>query len=334
MIAQRVLQDITSAEEQNEIIEKIHNRAHRGISENLQVLKNDFFFPNMKSKLRKFISLCSNCKKAKYDRKPYNIKLTEVPQVIKPMDVIHIDLFFANSETFLSAVDAFSRYGILTHIKTKNINDVRKGLLKVLETFPQPKLIVADNEPAIKSIEIRGLLESMNIRTYFTPVNRSEVNGICEKFHNTIAELYRCIKPRHPELSTKQLFQVVVSLYNSTIHSAHKRKPASILYALEEDKIRSLDPEEMIKARNALFDEVLLELQKYKNKTISAHNKNREIEPKFEKNEIVFVARQGVKNKTQPKFLPVKVKEDRQKTFIDEDDRKIHKNNVKRLTPN
>lgn len=226
VIAQNFVKDVQTPEEEESLIEHTHNRAHRGVKENLESLKRDYFFPNMKKKIRRFIDLCTECKSAKYDRKPYKLTFAEVPIARKPFEIIHIDLFISGSNIFLSAVDKFSRFGILVPIKTKAIPDVRKGLIKFFSTYKQPEMIVSDNERALKSVEIRGLLKSLNIQSYYTPTNRSQLNGIVERFHSTIAEIFRCIKSRHEKMSLKELFRLSVSHYNATIHSAHNMRPS------------------------------------------------------------------------------------------------------------
>lgn len=143
--------------------------------ENLEVLKRKYFFPKMKSKISKFVNLCTICKAAKYDRKPYNITLADSPVPEKPFDIIHLDIFISSPNIFLSAVDKFSRFGILIPIKSKSIPDVRRGFTKLFATHKQPKMIVSDNEPALKSIEIRGLLADLNIETYIYTQRPTEV---------------------------------------------------------------------------------------------------------------------------------------------------------------
>ena len=328
-ISQRKVVDVETPEEENEIIEKTHNRAHRGVNENLMHICEKFFFPGMKRKIRKFIQFCTICKTEKYDRKPYKIMISEVTEPKKPLDVVHIDIFISNSDYFISAVDRFSRYGVLIPVKTRAIIDIRKGLIKLFAQFPNIKLIVSDNEPSFKSVEIRGLFESLDTKTYYTPVNKSEVNGIVERFHSTIAEIFRCIKHKHDKMSQKSLWVLAVSLYNNTIHSAHKSKPAAVFYALKNDEVRPLDPDLMIENKEKFYDEICIELEKRK-KLAEKLNVGREEEPKLQENEVVFMKRPGIKSKIKPKFEMVKVSEDNKKTFLDDKNRKLHKNNMRR----
>lgn len=331
LFSKKLLDDVKTPEEENELIEKVHNRAHRGIKENCEVMRQKYFFPKMKNKIKRFIDLCTDCKVAKYDRKPYKITFAEVPIPKRPFDIVHIDIFISSPNIFLSAVDKFSRFGILISIKSRAIPDVRRGLIKLFSTFKQPGMIVSDNEPSLKSVEIRGLLESLNIETYYTPSNSSEVNGIVERFHSTIAEIFRCTKSRHDNLSAKELFQLAVSHYNATIHSSHKMKPVEVLYGQKDGQLLPKNLDEILSQKQKLYDEIILELEKRQKKTLQNLNKNRETEPKLQENEVVYVARQGIKSKTKPKFEAVNVSQDRTKTFTDDKNRKLHKANLKRI---
>jgi hypothetical protein len=329
VISQNILQDLKTLEEQNEILEEVHNRAHRGIHENHAVLIKSYYFPKMKNKLRNFITICDICNKAKYDRKPYKIKFAETPIPKKPLDILHIDIFLSNSDIFLSAVDKLSRYGMLVTIKSRSIPDIRRGLIKLISTYGTPKLIVCDNEPSLKSVEIRGLLQSLGTDIYFTPANHSEVNGIVERFHSTLSEIFRCIKNQH-DISNKEIFKLALSHYNSTIHSATKLKPIEVFYGIKDGDERPLNLETIIENRNHVFDEVILQLQKTQNKDMDHHNKNREVEPELRSNEDHFIKRQGIRSKTKDKFQKIKVSRNNRKTFTDHKNRKLHKANLKR----
>lgn len=330
-LTQKLLIDLRTLEEQNLMIEQTHNTAHRGIWENNAKISRTHYFPRMKCKIRQHIKLCEVCNKAKYDRHPYKIKLGETPIPKRPLEIIHIDIFISLPDIFLSVVDKFSKFGNLIAIKSRNIQDIRKALLKFFSTHGKPGLIVSDNEPAMKSIEIRGLMNDLNIASYYTPTNNSETNGTVERFHSTIAEIYRCIKPKYDQLSSKEVFRIACTLYNETIHSATKLKPREIFFAVRDGDERHLDVEQMIENRDKFYDEVVLQLKKTQQKTHEQHNKHREEQPTLEPNGEVFHRIQGIKNKTNQRYLPVQVAEDKSKTFIDDSGRKLHKNNLKRV---
>jgi len=293
-------------------------------------LLEHYYFPKAKIKIRTYINLCRVCKKAKYDRRPYKIEFADTPLPRKPFDVLHLDIFIAQPSMFISAVDKLSKFGTLIPIKSRTIPDVRRSLLKLISTYGSPKLIVCDNEPSIKSIEVRGLMEGLGIEMYFAPSNHSEVNGIVERFHSTLAEIFRCIKHKHEGLSQTEIFKLALIHYNATIHSVTKMKPRELFFGIRENEERPLNLDLIIENRDRVFDKVIEELKKNQEKSLEYHNRDREKEPEFLDDETVFLKRQGVKSKTQPKFQNVKVTQNRRKTFVDSTGRKLHKANVKR----
>lgn len=329
IFSQKMLLDVVSTEEQDEIIRETHERAHRGVLENLHAIALQYYFPRMKSKINTFVKLCTECKRGKYERRPHKIKFAETPLPKRPLDILHVDIFISGQYKFLSAVDKFSRFGFLVPIKSKSIPDVKKALIKIIERYGRPKMIVSDNEPALKSIEVRGFLEDLNIDTYFTPVNRSEVNGIVERFHSTIAEIFRCNRGKHPKWCAKTLFKLALELYNSSVHSAHKLTPKSVFLGIKDNEERKIDMQDILEKKEKFYDEVLLNL-KQKRKNDLKINDKREDGPVFEKDEIVYLERQGIRNKTKDCFEPVKVAENKKETFIDDKGRKLHKANVRR----
>lgn len=329
-ITQKLLQDLKTLEEQNNIIEETHNRAHRGIEENHNVIGQKYYFPKMRSKVSSYINLCNPCLENKYERKPYKIKLDFTPIPKKPLDILHIDIFISQPNLFLSAVDKLSRYAMLVPIKSRSIPDVKRGLIKLISTYGTPKMIVCDNEVAFKSVEIRGILQRLDVETYFTPSDHSEVNGIVERFHSTLSEIYRCIKHKYEDLSNKELYKISTMMYNATVHSATNLKPIEIFYGVKEGEERPLNLDRILDNRNTIFDEIITRLELHQKKTLEPKNKFREMEPHMAENEEVYNRIQGIKNKRKPKFKKVSVRSDRRKTFIDHRNIKIHKSKIKR----
>ena len=74
----------------------------------------------------------------------------------------------------------------------------------------------------MKSIEIREMLDKLNIQQYFTPTDRSEVNGIVERFHSTLAEMYRCNKHKFEIVTDKEKYLISCSLYNITSSTIYR----------------------------------------------------------------------------------------------------------------
>lgn len=330
VLTQSILQDILTEEGQDQIIEETHDRAHRGIEDNYKVISGKYFFPRMRNKVTSFVNLCNICLQNKYERNPYKIKFAYTPIPAKPLDIVHIDIFISSPNIFLSAVDKLSRFAMLIPVKSRSIPDIKRGLVKLLTTFRTPKMIVCDNEVAFKAIEIRGLLQRLNIEIYHTPSDHSEVNGIVERFHSTLSEIFRCIKHKFPDLLNKEIYKIATELYNTTIHSATQLTPFEVFFGCKDGDERPLDLPKILENRDELFDEIIQELEARQKKQIDSHNKTREDDPIFEPNQDIFVKTSGIPNKRKAKFRKQKVRVNRRKTVIDFRDIKLHKGNLKR----
>lgn len=331
VISQKQLADLTSEEEQDVMIEQTHELAHRGIRENYDEIVRRYYFPNMKRKIRRFVILCDICNRNKYERKPYQIKYGETPLPNAPLEIVHTDIFIAQPNIFLSFIDKFSRLGTLIPIKSRSIPHVKKGLIKYFCMHGRPKLLVSDNEPAIKSIEVRGLLNDLHVQQYFTPANHSQSNGMVERFHSTVSEIFRCNQHKFENIPQKEKFLLACMMYNDAIHTSTKLKPREIHIGLKDGEERPLEIEKIIEARDCLYDEVILNMTASQQKQLTWHNKNREDPPPLDPGQSVQNKRQGIRKKTRELFDNVKVATDRHQTYVDDSRRKLHKSNLRRV---
>lgn len=106
VITQNRVEDVANVDRQNLLISKEHDRAHRGIAEVEAQLKRSYFFPSMTKFISNYIYACDQCNAHKYERKPYNIKLSPRPITEKPFDRVHMDIFIINNISFLSLIDS------------------------------------------------------------------------------------------------------------------------------------------------------------------------------------------------------------------------------------
>ena len=104
------LEDLTDEEGQLALIRETHERAHRGIEENMKQLLLSYYFPKMKESVRQYINVCDICNKSKYDRHPLVNKLQDTPIPRYPYEIIHVDIFKIEGQLFLSSLDKLSKF--------------------------------------------------------------------------------------------------------------------------------------------------------------------------------------------------------------------------------
>ena len=146
------------------------------------------------------------------------------------MQIMQIDLYTIEKNWFITAIDCFSKFGVIKPIKSRSRVDIETSLFEILTQISIPEIVVMDNEPSLKSEVIRSKMREINVKAYETPTGRSEVNGQIEKFHSTITEIYRCLKTEDIAVSPSNRIKLAVDRYNNSVHSVNKMTPREALF--------------------------------------------------------------------------------------------------------
>lgn len=317
------VEDVTSEQRQDILVNKEHDRAHRGMTEVEHQLRRSYFFPKMASKIKMVIHTCKACNMHKYERKPYNIKLSPRPTTDRPFDRVHMDIFQIDKHNFLSIVDAFSKHAQMISMETKNLVDVKNALAQYFCTYGTPRLIITDHETTFRSLELKRFLDSINVELNYASC--SESNGQVEKTHSTIIEIINTNKHKFPNLDTTALVHLAIALYNTSIHSATKFTPNEIIF----NNNNIINPNQINENSQEIITKVKANIEKAKLQQ-EKHNKRREHPPNLQDNQDVFII-PNIRKKLDPRAKPIKVKESTDRTFKNNRNIKRHKNKIKRL---
>lgn len=226
-ISETMLEDVRMDEQQDEIVRETHTYGHRGIKENKIQILQKYFFPQLERKIKIFNDSCDICKKAKYDRKP--------PKLIRksifgenPFDRVHVDIFFLKGQKWLTIVDSFSKFANAIPLQSRTIIDIKHAITEHIRQFGRPKTIISDQEPSLRSIDFIGFLNDLGIEIHFA--SSSESNGIVERFHSTLIEIFRTTKLKFNNLTTIEHINIAVDIYNNTFHQATKKQPRNLIF--------------------------------------------------------------------------------------------------------
>lgn len=314
------VEDVTLEERQDALIAKEHERAHRGITENENQLKRSYFFPKMHSKIKTFVNVCKICNMHKYERKPYNIKISPRPITEHPFQRVHMDIFIMDNQNFLSLIDSFSKYLQLIPMKTKNLIDTKRAYTKFISTFRNPQTLVTDHETTFKSINFQEFIQSFGTEIEFA--SSSESNGQIERAHSTIIELFNANKHKFPNCTTKTIVRACVNLYNNSIHSTTSFTPNEVIF-------NGTDQPASAEQLEKIYSE-LKENSKSKQEKILKDNVKRENPPQISEGQEVFLI-PNIRSKKKPRAVGVTAKNVRDKTFQINDNTKRNKNKIKRI---
>lgn len=319
----KMVEDVKSPDRQNAIIIKEHERAHRGIKEVESQIKRSYFFPNLTGKIKSHVNTCNVCNTHKYDRRPYNIKISPRPITKKPLERVHIDIFSINKISFLSIIDSFSKHLQMVQINTKNLVDVTSALTKYFTLFGIPNSIVSDHETTFQSAQFKEYLSRLNVRLEYA--SSSESNGQIEKTHSTIIEIYNTNKDKIPKADTIIAIELSVALYNSSVHSSTGFTPNEVIF----NQNNLMSPNEIQAQANIIFKDVGDKLELIKNK-ITKINSAKEEPPILANNQSVFL-KPNIRTKSQPRGVETKIKDITLNTFKTSKNIKRNKKKIKRI---
>lgn len=324
IITQNMVEDVTSETMQDIIIRKEHDRAHRGITEVESQIKRSYFFPNMIKRIRQLINSCTICTQHKYERKPYNIKISPRPIENGPFYRVHMDIFGMDRHYYLSLICAFSKHLQLIEIKSRNMTDIRNALSQYFRTFRPPRKIICDHEAAFTSIQFQDFLA--NFGTVIEFASSSESNGQIEKTHSTIIEIYNTNKHKFINNSSPEIVQIANSMYNDTVHSVTTYTPNEIIF----NPGYTINPPEIADNADKIFKNVKKNLQLAANR-MKKNNDKKEIAPAVNEGHDVYI-KKNTRKKLDPRFSKSKCLVNNEKTIqIGPRNVKRNKNKIKRI---
>lgn len=316
------VEDVTGEQEQEDIILRTHNRAHRNARENKIQIIERYYFPSMNSKIDKMIKNCVVCRENKYDRRPAKPEIQATPIPEFPGQIVHLDIFITDGRSVLTAVDKFSKFAVAKVIKSRAVEDVKQPLRDIL-FFLIPETVIFDNEKSFNSVSINHMVENeFGITIYRTPPYTSCSNGQVERFHSTLQEIMRCLRTKGAHKTFEELLERSVKEYNLSVHSTTKRKPVEVLFGRRV----SSDPEQLESFRR----ETMLRIQEKQISDLNHHNKRKVPLKTFSEGDIIYVRiNKRIGNKLSPRFKKEIVAMDNNSTVKTKSGRNVHKSLIK-----
>lgn len=202
---------------------------HRGISETIKALRQNYFWPHLNEDVRDYINVCEVCQKSKYERRPTHLKFQPTPIGHKPFEHLYIDTLQINRVKFLTIIDSFSRYGQAYEI-TLTANHICDQLLKYMTHFGIPHKITCDQGSEFKNNLLEEFCKVHNIGLHYITKKNPNSNSPVERFHSTILEEMRILKDQlKKDDPLDKIMNYAILGYNNTIHSTTGFTPFQII---------------------------------------------------------------------------------------------------------
>lgn len=231
VLAKSELEDVKEYLRQQDIIRHYHDGKtnHRGINECYLALSRRYFWPKMKENITKFINECTICGQAKYDRNPIRQQFNIVAPATKPFQIVHMDLFTAQNEKYVTFIDVFSKYGQAYHLRDGTALSILQALLQYCTHHGLPLTIITDQGTEFTNQMFAEFTRVHKIIHHKTLANTPNDNGNIERFHSTILEHLRILRIQRKDQPIINLMPYAIIAYNSSVHSFTKCRPYDVI---------------------------------------------------------------------------------------------------------
>ena len=155
------------------------------------------------------------------------------------LDQVQIDLIFLKNKflnkgfpIMLSAIDTFSKFGLLVPMKNKTAGESVRAMNIVLDTVGIPKTVYSDKGSEFINKQFVELMDDHNIELVFALNHASFV----ERFNRTMKERINKYLLSTGTKTWIKALPLLVRGYNNTIHSATDMRPR-VLHKVKEKRI-------------------------------------------------------------------------------------------------
>jgi transposase InsO family protein len=211
------------------VLKQCHDHAgHQGFDKTLQLIGGKFFWSYMHSDIKKYVTNCDRCVRAKL---PHN---TKIPlgniRANKPREIIAIDFTILERaqgiENVLVITDVFSKFVKCVPTKDQKATTVAKVLIREwFCNFGIPDRIHSDQGANFTSKLIKQICKYYSIRKSQTTPYHPQGNPQCERFNRTLHNLLRVLEDRDkkkwPEYICQQVYWYNVTVCKSTGYSPY-----------------------------------------------------------------------------------------------------------------
>ncbi|GFY46051.1 transposon Tf2-6 polyprotein [Trichonephila inaurata madagascariensis] len=307
-----------------ELIKLIHENGHFSVAKTEEIVKQEFFIPNLTNVVKKVIVNCVPCILANKKTGKKEGFLNPIFKVNIPLSTYHVDFIGPLPSTnksyqhILTVVDAFTKFTWLYPVKTVSAENALEKLKLQQKTFGNPIRIITDRGSAFTSKLFNDYCSEENIQHLQIATGIPRGNGQVERIHRTLIPVLTKLSL---DDSTKWYKYVdrLQRILNSTICRSTKWTPFELLIGTkmrnkEDIRIRDLLLEEMAEElqeqREFLRNNAKKNIETIQSENRKTYNKRRKIAPMYKEGDLVAIQRTqfGTGLKLRPKFLgPYKI---------------------------
>ncbi|GFW45707.1 hypothetical protein TNCV_3246441 [Trichonephila clavipes] len=288
---------VTPKAMQAELIKLIHENGHFSVGKTEEIVKQEFFIPNLSNVVKK--------------------------ESI-PLSTYHVDFIGPLPSTnksyqhIFTVVDAFTKFTRLYPVKTVSAESALEKLKQQQKTFGNPIRIISDRGSAFTSKLFHDYCDEENIQHLQIATGVPRGNGQVERIHRTLIPVLTKLSL---DDSTKWYKYVdrLQRILNSTISRSTKWTPFELLVGIKmrnkediliKDLLLEEIAKELLEQREFLRNDAKKNIETLQSENRKTYNRRRKKASLYKEGDLVAIQRTqfGAGLKLRPKFLgPYKV---------------------------
>lgn len=300
---------------ENNVIQANHEQiGHQGINKTVEYLSRVYWFPDMRAKIKTYITNCLKCitYSTIANRVEGQLKCPDKGNV--PFNCIHIDHYGPLEKTqhrqkyIFEIIDAFTKFVKFYPVVSTGADEVIKHLKSYFRTYSRPNIIVSDRGSAFMCEKFRQFLREHSIKHVAVATATPHANGQIERIN-------RSLTPILSKLSTSvsswdQILSEAEFSINNTVNRTTGQTPAKLLFGVNQlgtvrDNLREILKEE-VDERN--LDETrsnaVSKIMQSNEYNTNYYNKRHKTPTKFELGDYVVIKNFDVTPGLNKKLLP------------------------------
>ncbi|GFW31340.1 transposon Tf2-11 polyprotein [Trichonephila clavipes] len=315
---------VTPKAMQAELIKLIHENGHFSVGKTEEIVKQEFFIPNLSNVVKKVIANCVPCILANKKTVKKEGFLNPISKESIPLSTYHVDFIGPlpstnkSYEHIFTVVDAFTKFTWLYPVKTVSAESALEKLKQQQKTFGNPIRIISDRGSAFTSKLFNDYCGEENIQHLQIVTGVPRGNGQVERIHRTLIPVLTKLSL---DDSTKwyKYIDRLQRILNSTISRSTKWTPFELIVGIkmrnkEDILIQDLLLEEMAKElleqREFLRNDAKKNIETLQSENRKTYNRRRKKAFLYKEGDLVAIQRTqfGAGLNLRPKFLgPYKV---------------------------
>ncbi len=184
---------------------------HLGRKKTGQRLLKNFFWPGVYGEIA---AMCRSCPECQKGYKSVHSKYP-LPRIDTPFNRVAMDVVGPVERTYkymFTYMDYSSRYAEAIPLRKVNSESILKALMGIFSRLGIPREILSDNGANLTSKLVEEVFTLLDIGHIKTSPYHPQTDGMVERFHKTLKEMLRKVKPKYGNQWDRALPVVLFSL--------------------------------------------------------------------------------------------------------------------------